>query len=88
MLVTLRSEGLQSLEQIKAFLEGIAALGFEPPGLEAVYDLLATELHRFGYARLGKTYKCLMGQHRAKVTDLSKSKKSGTKIPARKSENR
>ena len=86
--MTLRTEGLQSLEQIKAFLEGSAALGFEPPGLETVYDLLATELHRFDYARLGKTCKRLRGQHRAKVTDLSKSNKTGTKIPARKSENR
>lgn len=73
MIVTLRTEGLQSLEQIKAFLEGSAPLGFEPPGREAVYGWLATELRRFGYARLGKADKGLLRQYLAKVTRLSRA---------------
>jgi len=73
MIVTLRTEGLQNLEQIKAFLEGSAPLGFEPPGREAVYEWLATELRRFGYARLGKADKGLLRQYLAKVTGLSRA---------------
>jgi len=73
MIVTLRTEGLQNLEQIKTFLEGSAPLGFEPPGREAVYGWLATELRRFGYARLGKADKGLLRQYLAKVTGLSRA---------------
>ena len=73
MIVTLRTEGLQSLEQIKAFVEGSAPLGFEPPDRDAVYDWLVTELRRFGYIRLGKTDKGLMRQYLARVSGLSRA---------------
>lgn len=73
MIVTLKTEGLQSLEQIKAFLEGSAALGFEPPDREAIYDWLSGELRRFGYTRLGKADKGLLRQYLAKVTGLSRA---------------
>ena len=73
MIVTLRTEGLQSLEQIKAFVEGSAPLGFEPPDRDAVYDWLATELRRFGYIRLGKADKGLMRQYLARVSGLSRA---------------
>ena len=73
MIVTFRTEGLQSLEQIKAFVEGSAPLGFEPPDRDAVYDWLATELRRFGYARLGKADKGLMRQYLARVSGLSRA---------------
>ena len=73
MIVTLRTEGLQSLDQIRAFLEGSAALGFEPPGREAVYGWVTAELRRFGYTRLGKADKGLLRQYLAKVTGLSRA---------------
>lgn len=73
MIVTLRTEGLQSLEQIKAFLEGSTSLGFEPPGREVVYGWVAAELRRFGYARLGKADKGLVRRYLAKVTSLSRA---------------
>ena len=71
--MTLRTEGLQSLEQIKAFVEGSAPLGFEPPDRDAVYDWLVTELRRFGYVRLGKADKGLMRQYLARVSGLSRA---------------
>ena len=46
MVVTLRIDRLQNLEQIKTFLEGRAALGFDRLGREAIYGWLATELLR------------------------------------------
>lgn len=73
MIVTLRTEGLQSLEQIKAFVEGSTALGFEPPDRQAVYGWVATELRRFGYVRLSKPDKGLIRQYLAKVSGLSRA---------------
>jgi hypothetical protein len=57
MIVTLQTEGLQTLEQIRAFLEGSQPMGFEIPSREAANDLIAQTLRRFGYARLGKADK-------------------------------
>lgn len=73
MIVTLRTEGLQNLEQIKAFVEGSAALGFEPPDRKALYGWLTHELRRFGYVRLGRSDKGLMRQYLAKVSGLSRA---------------
>jgi len=73
MIVTLRTEGLQSLEQIRAFVEGTTELGFEPPDRNAVYGWIATELRRFGYPRLGKADKGLMRQYLARVSGLSRA---------------
>ena len=73
MIVTLRTEGLQSLEQIRAFVEGSTELGFEPPDRSAVYAWIAIELRRFGYPRLGKADKGLMRQYLARVSGLSRA---------------
>lgn len=53
----LKTQGLQSLEQIHAFLEGSRPLGFEAPGREAAYAWIADELRRFHFPRLGKADK-------------------------------
>jgi hypothetical protein len=73
MIVTLRTEGLQNLEQIRAFVEGSAPLGFDAPSRSAVYSWLTAELRRFGYARLGKVDKGLLRRNLAKVTGLSRA---------------
>ena len=49
MIVTLKTQGLQTLEQVRAFLEGSQPLGFEAPAREAAYDWVAGELRRFRY---------------------------------------
>jgi hypothetical protein len=60
MIVTLKTQGLQSLEQVRAFLEGAQPLGFAAPGREAAYEWIAAELRRFAYLRLGRAEKgCL-----------------------------
>lgn len=69
----LKTQGLQSLEQIRAFVEGAQALGFEVPAREAAYDWIAGELRRLGYTRLGKTDKGLVRRYLVKVTDLSRA---------------
>ena len=52
MIVTLKTQGLQTLEQIRAFLEGAQALDFEAPNHQAVYSWIAAELRRFRYVHL------------------------------------
>jgi hypothetical protein len=39
MIVTLKTQGLQTLEQIRAFLAGSAPLSFAAPQREAAYGL-------------------------------------------------
>lgn len=48
MIVTLKTQELQTLEYIRAFLEGSQPLSFEAPQREAAYDWIASELRRFG----------------------------------------
>jgi len=48
MIVTLKTQGLQTLEQIHAFLEGTQPLGFEALQREAAYDFIAQQLRRVG----------------------------------------
>ena len=76
MIVTLQTEGLQTLEQIRAFLEGSQPLGFEVCSREAANDLIAQTLRRFGYARLGKADKGLLRRYLCKVTGRSRAQMS------------
>lgn len=69
----LKTQGLQSLEHIRRFLEGSEPLGFEAPTREAAYEWIAGELRRFGYARLGKADKGLVRRYLGKVTGLSRA---------------
>lgn len=73
MIVTLKTQGLQTLEQLRAFLEGTQPLGFEVPDREAANDFIAQTLRRFGYMRLGKADKSLMRRYLCKVTGRSRA---------------
>ena len=56
----LKTQGLQSLEQVRAFLEGAQSLGFAAPARESVYEWITDELQRLKYTRLGKADKGLV----------------------------
>lgn len=73
MIVTLQTQGLQTLEQLRAFLEGSQSLGFEVASRETAYDFIAQTLRRFGYARLGKADKGLVRHYLCKVTGCSRA---------------
>ena len=73
MIVTLKTQGLQTLEHIHAFLEGAQSLGFAAPAREAAYDWIASELRRLRYNRLGKTDKGLVRRYLEKVTGISRA---------------
>ena len=69
----LKTQGLQTLEQVRAFLEGSQPLGFEVPAREAAYEWITGELRRLQYPRLGKADKGLVRRYLAKVTGLSRA---------------
>lgn len=69
----LKTQGLQTLEQIRAFLEGAQLLGFAAPARDDAYDWISAELRRFRYTRLGKSDKGLMRRYLEKVTGLSRA---------------
>lgn len=73
MVVTLKTQGLHSLDAIRAFLEGTQPLGFQAPHRTDAYDWIATELRRFRYRTLGKADKGLIRRYLAKVTGLSRA---------------
>ena len=43
MIVTLKTQGLQTLEQVHAFLAGAQPLDFEAPSRQTTYAWLAAE---------------------------------------------
>lgn len=73
MIVTLETHGLQSLDQIRSFLEGNKPLVFEPLKRGAAYDLIAHTLQRFGYMRLGKADRGLIKRYLEKLSGLSRA---------------
>jgi hypothetical protein len=73
MIVTLTTQGLQTLDQVRDFVDHSQPLGFEPPDRASSYDWLTQELRRFGYARLGKADKGLLKRYLARVTGLSRA---------------
>ena len=73
MIVTLQTQRVQSLEQVRAFIEGSEAVDFVEGDREGVYDLVRRTLVKLGYHRLGKPDKGLVRRYLGKVTGLSRS---------------
>ena len=73
MIVTIKTQGLQTMGQIRAFLEGTHPLDFDVPAREALYEWIAGELRRLGYLRLGKTDKGLVRRYLEKLSGLSRA---------------
>ena len=69
----LKTQGLQTLEQVRAFLEGSQPLGFEVPARKAAYVWIAGELRRLQYPRLGKADKGLVRRYLEKVAGRSRA---------------
>ena len=71
--MTLKTQGLQTLDQIRAFVEGAQALDFQAPSRDEAYDWIADELRRFQYLRMSKTARGLMRRYLVKVTGFSRA---------------
>ena len=73
MIVTLQTERVRTLEQVRAFVEGSEAVDFAGADRESVYEFVRRALVRLGYERLGKSDKGLVRRYLAKVTGLSRA---------------
>ncbi|MEY2343294.1 hypothetical protein AB4090_14485 [Acidithiobacillus sp. IBUN Pt1247-S3] len=71
--MTLKTQRLQTLDQIRAFVEGAQALDFAAPARDEAYDWIGGELRRFQYLRLGKVARGWMHRYLEKVTGLSRA---------------
>ncbi len=71
--MALKTQGLQTPEQIHALLEGTAPLGFEVPRRAVAHDWITAEPRRFRYDRLDKADKGLLRHYLAKVTGVSRA---------------
>jgi len=73
MIVTLQTAGLQTLAQVRAFVEGNAPISFTLNDRTAAYAWMADTLRRFVYVRCGRAEKGLLRRYLAKVTGLSRA---------------
>lgn len=73
MIVTLKTQGLQNLQQVRAFLDGSQPLGFAAPDRKAAYGFIEEQLRRFAYLRQGKAERGLLQRYLQKVTGLSRA---------------
>ncbi len=73
MIVTLQTERVRTLEQVRAFVEGSEPVDFAGAGREGIYALVRRTLVRLDYHRLGKPEKGLVRRYLAKVTGLSRA---------------
>lgn len=71
--MTLNTHLLTSLDEVRAFLEGNAAVTFTAPDANERYGWLETTLHRFGYSQLGRADKGLLLAFARKVTGYSRA---------------
>ena len=76
MIVMLQTQGLKSLDDLRAFLAGSQGVEIRTPEREAAYAFIGQTLKRFGYARLGKAEKGLVRAYLGKVTGLSRAQLS------------
>lgn len=72
MIVTLQTRRIQTLEQVRAFLDGSEALDIQPHQREAGYAFVADTLRQFGYSSLGKADKGVIVRYLCRVTGRSR----------------
>jgi len=73
MIVKLQTHRLQTLDEVRAFLDGTATLDFEPPSRDEVYPWLETTLRQLRYRRLGKCDKGVVRTFLIRVSGLSRA---------------
>lgn len=73
MIVTLHTQGLQTLAQVRAFVSGVDPISFTLEDRHAAYDWMAGTLRQFGYGRCKRADKGMLRQYLRKVTGLSRA---------------
>jgi len=73
MIVTLHTQGLQTLAQVRAFVSGSEPISFTLEDRNKAYDWMAGTLRQFGYARCKRPDKGVLRRYLRKVTGLSRA---------------
>lgn len=73
MIVTLQTAGLQTLAQVRAFVEGNQPVAFSLTDRSSGHFWMAETLKRFRYTHCTRTDKGLLRRYLAKVTGLSRA---------------
>ena len=71
MVIDMNDAQLQTLDQVRSFLKGTAALGFSVAAAER-YEFVARTVRRFGYARLKRADKGVVLRFLARVSGYSR----------------
>ena len=73
MIVTLHTQGLQTLAQIRAFVEGNEPVSFTLTDRHAAYDWMADTLRHFSYVRGNRADRGTLRRYLTKVTGFSRA---------------
>jgi hypothetical protein len=73
MIVTLQTQGLKTLAQVRAFVAGNEPVAFTLTDRVAAYGWMADTLKHFGYRQCARADKGLLRRYLAKVTGLSRA---------------
>ncbi len=73
MIVTLQTERIRTLEEVRAFVEGSERVDIKLADRASAYDFIRRTLVRFGYHAEGKTAKGLLRAYLGKATGLSRA---------------
>ena len=73
MIVTLQTERVQTLADVRAVIDGNDRLDYQFTDREAAYEFIRRTLVRFGYPTLSKPDKGVIGRYLAKMTGLSRA---------------
>jgi len=69
MIVKLNTQRLQTLDEIRAFLDGSSPLDFTVPSRQETYGWIAASLRQLAYLRLAKTDKGVINHRVAKLLE-------------------
>ncbi len=73
MIVTLHTQGLQTLAQVRAFVAGSEPISFTLEDRSKAYDWMVCTLRQFGYACCKRSDKGVLRQYLRTVTGLSRA---------------
>ena len=73
MIVTLQTERVQTLADVRAVIDGNDRLDYQFTDREAAYEFIRRTLVRFNYPTLSKPDKGVIGRYLAKMTGLSRA---------------
>ena len=73
MIVTLQTQAIQTLEQVRAFVVGAIPVSFTLADRESAHVWMSDTLKRFSYARASRADRGVLRQYLTKITGLSRA---------------